>query len=727
VNRMINNYLTSTVLSLLFIICISLQLSAQKQITSNEITEISGGAEYNTFLQNQINSGHDLNYRFNGVIPQTPLNNIDAVTTYDGITFDEDAANSEYYHIPPDPIGAAGPSHLVSVVNTSIEWFTKAGTQENSQRLGKNKTTNGGSFFESLTPTTAAFDPKVIYDQYTDRFVVIALEYTTSPQTSRIFLAVSKTSNPNGGWWFSSINSLINISGNTWADYPGLAVNSDGVFITANMFDFSDTFKGARLWIVQKEDGTGGFYDGGTATVSVYDPPTEVSQTAFTMQPAHMFGTPPTGVLTYLTRYSGYTDGTDESLSIITVGGTIGSPTFSHTFVTLGDIDNTTTSDLPNAPQSGTTTKIDVNDRRLLSAVCRGGFLWATATIVPSSGADAGQTTAHWFKVTTPVSSSSLSDQGNIGGESIATDCYTFFASIAVNSSNDICIGFSATASTIYPGCYFTGRLSTDAAGTTIAPDAVRAGLDYYVRTFGGPNNRWGDYSGVSVDPSDDQTFYVFNEYAITRGTDLGDGELGRWGTAFGVVPVSALPVELTSFTGKVIGSEVHLDWTTETEINNYGFQVERLVFGSDSWQSIGFVEGHGNSNSPKLYSFTDSYPAGGSKFNYRLKQIDNDGQFEYSDVVEVEFFPTEYTLYQNYPNPFNPVTIIKYSLPKESSVTIKVFDILGNEVMTLLPKKQEAGTFKINFDGSGLVSGIYIYQMQTESSSNTKKMLLLR
>ncbi|MDY0081885.1 MAG: hypothetical protein RBR74_01765, partial [Ignavibacteriaceae bacterium] len=111
------------------------------------------------------------------------------------------------------------------------------------------------------------------------------------------------------------------------------------------------------------------------------------------------------------------------------------------------------------------------------------------------------------------------------------------------------------------------------------------------------------------------------------------------------------LPVELSSFTGKInANNSIDLNWMTKTEINNYGFNVERRI-NEEDWNSIGFVGGHGNSNSPKEYSFTDDdLFAGGSKFQYRLKQIDTDGQFEYSDVVEVELVPTKYELSQNYP-----------------------------------------------------------------------------
>lgn len=110
------------------------------------------------------------------------------------------------------------------------------------------------SFFTSLTPLTGTFDPKVIYDQYNNRFVVVTLEQTTSPSnTSRIFVAVSQTSDPNGGWWFTSINSAVTITSLCWADYPGLAVTDDAILVTNNMFSFSaNAFQGSRLWIIQK-------------------------------------------------------------------------------------------------------------------------------------------------------------------------------------------------------------------------------------------------------------------------------------------------------------------------------------------------------------------------------------------------------------------------------------------------------------------------------------------
>lgn len=473
-----------------------------------ETPTLSAGAEYSQFLEQQIKLGNSKLFEFNGKIPSLyKTRATDAITTIEGINFDQDASNSGFYHIPPDPIGAAGPSHLVSVTNTSIEWFTKAGVKQNSQRLGYNGTTAVGSFFESLNPLTGTFDPKVIYDQYNSRFVVVALEQTTTPsQTSRILVAVSKTNDPNGGWWFTAINSAITIGTLSYADYPGLAVSNNGIYITANMFSFSTgSNTGGRLWIINKTP----FYTGGTATSIVRDHITSGSGYLTTYLPAQMFGTAQTGVGTFLVAYSGLSGSGIEYVHVIRVNNSLTAPTFTGALVSLTDIDNTAGSYL-GAPQLGTSTLINTNDRRTQNAVWRNNALWSSFTVVPNSGANAGQVTAHWLKINTSnLASLSVSDQGDIGGEDIATGAYTFFPSIAVNSSGDAIIGFSASAPTIYPGAYYAGRYSTTPAGTVLASQVLKTGLDYYVRQFGGTRNRWGDYSGSSVDPSDDLTFYI--------------------------------------------------------------------------------------------------------------------------------------------------------------------------------------------------------------------------
>jgi hypothetical protein len=187
------------------------------------------------------------------------------------------------------------------------------------------------------------------------------------------------------------------------------------------------------------------------------------------------------------------------------------------------------------------------------------------------------------------------------------------------------------------------------------------------------------------------------------------------------------LPVELTSFTAAYINSSVLLKWITETEVNNYGFSVERRINGDD-WYSIAFIQGHGNSNSPKEYSYIDSdIFAGGSIFQYRLKQIDNDGTYVYSDLVEVEVAVNQYVLYQNYPNPFNPVTTIGFSLPNAAQLRINLYSILGELVETIAEGMYEAGLYKIDFNAGNISAGTYFYTMTADNYSITKRLIILK
>ena len=187
-----------------------------------------------------------------------------------------------------------------------------------------------------------------------------------------------------------------------------------------------------------------------------------------------------------------------------------------------------------------------------------------------------------------------------------------------------------------------------------------------------------------------------------------------------------AVPVELSSFSAKYSGNSVALSWKTATEINNYGFKIERKK-DNGNWEDIGFVHGNGTSNSIKDYSFADKNLLESSKLYYRLKQIDNSGSYKYSNVVEVNVTPSSFSLSQNYPNPFNPSTKIKYSLPSASHVKLVIYDILGNQIKTLVDKNQEPGFYETKFDGKDLSSGVYIYQLKTDQFVSTKKMILTK
>ncbi len=201
----------------------------------------------------------------------------------------------------------------------------------------------------------------------------------------------------------------------------------------------------------------------------------------------------------------------------------------------------------------------------------------------------------------------------------------------------------------------------------------------------------------------------------------------------------STLPVELTTYSAKVLNNNIELTWETATEVNNYGFEIERnftssnmsndfIFSGDEGWGKIGFVEGHGNSNSPKYYSFTDNSISESGKYKYRLKQIDIDGKFEYSPEVEVNFeVPIEFELSPNYPNPFNPNTTIRFSLPEAAQVKLVVYDMLGQQVAELLREKKDAGFYNVNFNAENLTSGMYVYKLTAGEKVQTKKMLLIK
>ncbi len=185
------------------------------------------------------------------------------------------------------------------------------------------------------------------------------------------------------------------------------------------------------------------------------------------------------------------------------------------------------------------------------------------------------------------------------------------------------------------------------------------------------------------------------------------------------------IPVELTSFTASTSEGEVTLNWSTATETNSSGFEIEKRQ--DSEWERIGFVEGHGTTTERQKYSYIDRNVTTG-KYLYRLKQIDFDGSYEYSKVVDVDInSPIDFALQQNFPNPYNPSTIIKYSLPIKTQIQLIVFNALGEELRQLVNEEKEAGNYEIEFNASSLPSGVYFYQLIAGNFVETKKMILIK
>jgi hypothetical protein len=199
-----------------------------------------------------------------------------------------------------------------------------------------------------------------------------------------------------------------------------------------------------------------------------------------------------------------------------------------------------------------------------------------------------------------------------------------------------------------------------------------------------------------------------------------------------GTICTGALPVTLSSFTALVDKNNVQLFWTTETELNNTGFRVERMNTKENTWKEIWFIAGRGTTNEPQNYTFTDK-KLQTSAYKYRLKQIDYNGSYEYfeleNDVVIAP--PHQFSISQNYPNPSNPKSKIDFEIPFNGRVAIKVYDILGREVLKIIDEAKEAGYYTVEFNGSNIASGVYFYNIAAEGEgqkyTKTLKMILVK
>ena len=201
-------------------------------------------------------------------------------------------------------------------------------------------------------------------------------------------------------------------------------------------------------------------------------------------------------------------------------------------------------------------------------------------------------------------------------------------------------------------------------------------------------------------------------------------GQQTTCGMSFDVV----LPVELKSFISSVSGNNVILNWSTSSEMNNSYFEIQRSSDNRNVWSTAGSVTGNGTVNDPRSYSFTDKGLHSG-KYNYRLKQTDYNGNFKYYDLANevVIGSPEKFELSQNYPNPFNPVTHLGFGISNLGFVSLKVYDVLGNEVKTLINEIKHPGYYEVEFDGSNLPSGIYYYKLEAGSFIQVRKMMLVK
>jgi pectin methylesterase-like acyl-CoA thioesterase len=292
---------------------------------------------------------------------------------------------------------------------------------------------------------------------------------------------------------------------------------------------------------------------------------------------------------------------------------------------------------------------------------------------------------------------------------------------------------WQASPKTVYLDCYEQGTVNA-AGWTTMGPNPSL----YAENNCSGPGyiagrpglSAWGGTQPTTITAGQAATYTIANIFSKTN-KGSGFTYAANWTPSKENIDYGLLPVELASFTAASKGLIAQLHWSTATESNNYGFEIERRVAGNAAnWQKVGFVAGAGTSANPHEYRYEDKNITAG-RFMYRLKQIDNNGLFKYSASVEIELgnnVPRVLALGQNYPNPFNPTTTIEFTLAEDSKVSLKVFDILGREVKMLVNENLKADiVHQVPFNASALSSGLYFYRLDAGNKSLVKKLMLLK
>jgi len=243
----------------------------------------------------------------------------------------------------------------------------------------------------------------------------------------------------------------------------------------------------------------------------------------------------------------------------------------------------------------------------------------------------------------------------------------------------------------------------------------------------------WFDHASQLVDDrwSLDSYLYLFGDNDGDDGS-IDIAEVAIWNYSLTESEVAALgsvgtvlPVELTSFTANQINGVINLQWSTATELNNQGFEIQRKD-AQTNWSTIGFVKGNGTTTNPTNYSYADK-PSNSGVYSYRLKQIDFNGNYAYLEVINAEIIASEFKLHNNYPNPFNPSTTISYTMPVDGFVTLKVYNAIGELVSELINETQAAGQHQFLFNANNLPSGIYFAELKANENIQRIKMLLVK
>jgi hypothetical protein len=507
---------------------------------------------------------------------------------------------------PPDDYIAAGPNHLVMVVNNYFSIYDKIGNLQ--------KTINAAEWYSYLVAMAAPVDPKTIYDHFDNRWVMVWVYIDHIQLRSYYLISVSDDDNPNGVWfnWALPSNVNGNTPSNNWADYEGVGFDDEAIYITSNQFSFSSVYNYVKLRILAKNN------------IYINSNPVSVSWTDFWnisvpgnsnsasyLRPSRMYEAADEFYLFYLPNAGG------NFCAVYKIINPLTNPELSATALPLMPY-----AIAPDAKQLGSSILIQGGFSALRNEpIYKDGVLHAVHSI--RNPTNDSLSSLHYLAVD-PVHNVVLKDVA-IGDH----NHYFFYPALSVDKNHNVIVSYSRSSASDYVGGYFT--VIPERTGVPTASIRLIAGTNYFNRDNGTGSSRWGDYSGAWLDPADSLSLWICTEYVHS---------LHTWGTWIG------------------------------------GIRYEESVI----------VEGENE-----------------------IKSFD------------------KFSLSQNYPNPFNPSTSLQYAIGSRQFVSLKVYDLLGREVATLVNEEKPPGEYEIEFNSVNLPSGIYFYQLNAGEFSETRKMVLLK
>ena len=521
--------------------------------------------------------------------------------------------------IPPDVHGAAGPSHLVTTLNTQTMIQNKSGTIIS--------TLSTFAFWSPLGIVTIS-DPRVLYDPFQNRWMqTIIVDYSSA--NSSICVAVSQNSDPTGTWFLYRID--VDTAGTKWADFPSIGFNKNWIVVSVNMYPVpTGNFTNARTLVCVKNN----LYNNTTpiGTFKFFDLPISAGGT---IQPAVTMDN--TTETEYFVNHDTSSAGTAR---IYTVTGPIGSEAMNvgpAVTSTLGGWTFGSQADPDLLPQQAAA-NVAHDEPRWRSVVFRNGSIWGCQQILLPAGGSPNRSSVQWWQLTT---TGAVTQMGRIDDPTGVIEYG--YPSIAVNKLNDVLIGYSRFSPAQFPSANYAYRAGTDPLGTLRDDRLLKAGESCYVKTFGGGHNRWGDYSMTCVDPVNDFDMWTIQQYAATASAPgCGDGS-GMWATWWGKVAGGVTQADLTTFAVKGYDRGQYLEWRTSGETSNLGFNLyrdgggKRLKLNSEIVAGSALVTGQVSPlGTGRNYGWFDA-ASPGSDMSYWLEELDLHGDSKWHGPVSID------------------------------------------------------------------------------------------